>query len=229
MRLLISMTTPEHIGVLRAGHNPLHCTDCPRLVELRESVRQRYPNYHAAPVQSWGVRGARVLIVGLAPGMHGANATGRPFTGDASGAFLFESLYRAGFASCADASKAKLCNVRITNAVKCLPPANKPIAAEITACRKYLIAEISEFAPPGMRKSRCILCLGRVAHEAVVKALMAMTNLPVLLPFQHGQRITLNANLNVVDTYHPSRQNTNTNRLTRDMLDIVMQQVRVLL
>ena len=124
-----------------------------------------------------------------------------------------------------------MCNVRITNAVKCLPPANKPIAAEITACRKYLIAEISEFAPLGMRKSRCILCLGRVAHEAVVKALMAITNLqtPVLLPFQHGQRIVLTDNLNLVDTYHPSRQNTNTKRLTRDMLDTVMQQVRVLL
>ena len=164
--------------------------------------------------------------------MHGANATGRPFTGDASGAFLFESsLHRAGFASSADAGKAKLCNVRITNAVKCLPPANKPIAVKITACRKYLIAEISEFATPGMRKSRCILCLGRVAHEAVVKALMAMTNLqtPVLLPFQHGQKIVLNDTLCLVDTYHPSRQNTNTNRLTRAMLDAVMLCVRDLL
>ena len=110
------------------------CSACPRLVDLRAAVRAAHPDYHAAPVAAWGASSARLLIVGLAPGMHGANRTGRPFTGDASGHFLFEALFRAGFASAPRAEDARLINTRITNAVRCLPPGNRPIASEIRNC-----------------------------------------------------------------------------------------------
>lgn len=205
----------------------IDCAECPRMVALRETVRRDYPAYHAAPVAAWNVRGARLLIVGLAPGMHGANATGRPFTGDASGAFLFAALHRAGFSSTPMAEDAALQNVSITNAVKCLPPSNKPVAAEFAQCRKYLIAEIESFAPAGgsrLRQPRCILCLGRLAHDAVIKA-MALA--PMV--FRHGGLHQLAARLYLVDTYHPSRLNTNTGRLTAAMLDSVFRRIQALL
>lgn len=218
---------PEHIGVLLSETSLIDCADCPRMVALRETVRRDYPSYHAAPVAAWNVRGARLLMVGLAPGMHGANATGRPFTGDASGVFLFAALHRAGFSSSPMAADAVLQNASITNAVKCLPPANKPLAAEIAQCRKYLIAEIESFAPAGgsrLRRPRCILCLGRLAHDAVIKA-MALAP----MAFGHGEVHRLAERLYLMDTYHPSRQNTNTGRLTAAMLDSVFQRIRTLL
>lgn len=192
------------------------CRACPRLVDHLDSIRHEYPGYHAAPVAPWGSTSARLLIVGLAPGMHGANRTGRPFTGDASGAFLFESLFRAGFATTADANTARLVNARITNAVRCLPPANRPTASEIAHCRGYLNHELRDLWHPGLRKPRCVLALGRIAHDAVAKA----AGRP-LDAFAHGAEHPLGAGLTLLDTYHPSRQNTNTGRLTRDMLDRV--------
>lgn len=194
------------------------CRACPRLARHLQSIRREYPEYHAAPVAPWGSTSARLLIVGLAPGMHGANRTGRPFTGDASGAFLFESLYRAGLATTADANTARLLNVRITNAVRCLPPANRPMASEIASCLGYLNHELRELWRPGLRKARCVLALGRIAHDAVSRAVGRR-----LSPFGHGVEQALAPGLVLLDTYHPSRQNTNTGRLTRDMLDRVAQ------
>jgi uracil-DNA glycosylase family 4 len=196
------------------------CSACPRLVALRQEVREARPDYHAAPVPAWGRRDARLLIVGLAPGMHGANRTGRPFTGDASGSFLFAALHRAGLATAPQADQARLRNTRITNAVRCLPPANRPTAAELHQCRPYLQAEIETLRGRAPRRPRCILCLGRVAHDAVVAAL------DIELPdFAHGRVNRLGRQLHLIDTYHPSRQNTNTGRLTSEMLDSVLCRV----
>ena len=192
------------------------CRACPRLADHLAAIRRDHPAYHAAPVAPWGAKSARLLIVGLAPGMHGANRTGRPFTGDASGAFLFESLYRAGFATTADANTARLVNARITNAVRCLPPANRPTASEIANCLGYLNHELRELWRPGVRRRRCVLALGRIAHDAVIRA----AGRPPA-GFAHGAEREIAPGLTLLDTYHPSRQNTNTGRLTRDMLDRV--------
>ena len=203
---------------------PSECGRCPRLTALRANVRLRHPYYHAAPVPAWGRRDARLVIVGLAPGMHGANRTGRPFTGDASGDFLFRALAEHGFASSRDAQTARLVNVRITNAVKCVPPGNRPLAAEISACRRYLVADLEPLRARRNRSNRVVLCLGRVAHDAVGKAL------DVQLPaFAHGAVVRITRALWIVDTYHPSRLNTNTGRLTEAMLRKVVGTARSLL
>lgn len=200
------------------------CEACPRLVALRREVRQTHPDYHAAPVVAWGSLQARLLIVGLAPGMHGANRTGRPFTGDASGTFLFEALFRAGFATTPAAQSARLINTRITNAVKCLPPGNRPIAAEIRRCRPFLNEELATLQGTRPRRGRCILCLGRVAHDAVAATIGEHIEAKIG-DFRHGDCGEISPNVFVADTYHPSRQNTNTGRLTAAMLDEVLQQV----
>ena len=200
------------------------CRACPRLVSNLCEVRQRHPDYHSAPVPAWGRLDARLLIVGLAPGMHGANRTGRPFTGDASGSFLFKALHKAGFSTHDDAESAGLINCRITNAVKCLPPANKPVAAELNQCRSYLQEELRQLRGQRPRQPRCVLCLGRVAHQAVNRAL----DEPIEA-FAHGQYQEIAPRVWLVDTYHPSRQNTNTRRLTEAMLNRVMTDVRLLL
>jgi len=222
------------------------CRACPRLARHLDAVRRQHPDYHAAPVGPWGrpssrllivglapgMHGAnrtgrpssRLLIVGLAPGMHGANRTGRPFTGDASGGFLFESLARAGFASAPDPNVATLQGVRITNAVRCLPPGNRPVAAEVARCRGYLNHELRELWWPQVRKPRCVLALGRIAHDAIGQALELDT-----VAFGHGVEQELLPGLLLLDTYHPSRQNTNTGRLTRRMLDAVVGRARLYL
>lgn len=214
------------------------CCRCPRLVALRGEVREARPDYHAAPVAAWGSASARMLVVGLAPGMHGANRTGRPFTGDASGDFLFRALHRAGFASSSRAADARLQGIRITNAVKCLPPENRPVAAEIANCASYLSAELVELCGERPRKARVVLCLGRLAHDAVARTLStagaagsgagrsAVAGIPA---FGHGKVTEVATNLYLLDTYHPSRQNTNTRRLTEAMLDAVLAEARVLL
>lgn len=199
----------------------VRCRACPRLARHLDAVRDAHPDYHAAPVQPWGRCAARLLIVGLAPGMHGANRTGRPFTGDASGVFLFESLARTGFASAADPAAAGLRGARITNAVRCLPPGNRPTAAEVARCRGYLNHELRELWWPRARKPRCVLALGRIAHDAVGRALEMQTT-----AFGHGVEQELVPGLLLLDTYHPSRQNTNTGRLTRTMLDAVLARAR---
>ncbi len=201
-----------------------HCSRCPRLVALRKEVRISHPDYHAAPVPAWGRQAARLLIVGLAPGMHGANRTGRPFSGDSSGDFLFQALHQAGFSSAPDAARARLINCRITNAVKCLPPGNRPVAAEIRNCRPYLTDELAVLRGVRPRQPRLVLCLGRIAHDAVARSL------PEEVPaFRHGRLTELTPNFHLADIYHPSRLNTNTGRLTQAMLDEVFERVRCLL
>ncbi len=216
------------------------CERCPRLVALRREIRESRPDYHAAPVAAWGAKSARMLVVGLAPGMHGANRTGRPFTGDSSGDFLFRALNRAGFASSARAADTKLIGIRITNAVKCLPPGNRPLAREVASCASYLHEELTELCGVRPRKSRVVLCLGRLAHESVLKTLAARLDLPArasrkhspgrqLPAFGHGRCTEIAPSVHLLDTYHPSRQNTNTGRLTEFMLDDVMLKARDLL
>ena len=200
------------------------CRACPRLASYLDEVREQHPDYHAAPVAAWGSKRARLLVVGLAPGMHGANRTGRPFTGDASGVFLFAALARSGFATDARPDHAALRGVRITNAVKCLPPGNRPSMAEVRECGGHLHAELEELWHPGVRQPRCILALGQIAHQAIGGALGER-----LPPFRHGQVQRLADTLWLADTYHPSRQNTNTGRLTVAMLDEVLEVVRGLL
>ena len=195
----------------------IECRACPRLARHLEEVAEQHPDYYCRPVRPRGPRAARLLIVGLAPGMHGANRTGRPFTGDASGYFLFEALTRAGFATAGDPFTASLVRTRITNAVRCLPPGNRPNADEVRRCSGYLAHELHELWRPGSRRPRCIIALGKIAHDAVGIALEQ--RLPA---FAHGAKVALGHGLLLIDTYHPSRQNTNTGRLTAVMLDSVL-------
>lgn len=202
------------------------CQRCPRLAANLAKVRERHPDYHAAPVAGFGPNDARLLIVGLAPGMHGANRSGRPFTGDASGKLLFEILFATGFANRPDSSGCDdglvLQGCRITNAVKCLPPGNRPLAAEISNCREYLDAEINALWRPGVRKPRALMALGRIAHEAIVSVIQPAA----ALRFGHGAQHRLADRLWLLDSYHPSRQNVNTGRLTRQMLCDVFEMAR---
>ncbi|MBK9021680.1 MAG: uracil-DNA glycosylase [Sulfuritalea sp.] len=200
----------------------LRCTDCPRLAGFLAEVRQREPGYHARPVPPFGDPRARLLIVGLAPGMHGANRTGRPFTGDHAGILLYETLHAFGFGSRPDSVSADddlcLLDCRITNAVKCLPPANKPEPGEIKTCNRYLADEL-QAAP----EIRVILALGLVAHKAV---LMALGLKQSALVFAHGARHALPGNRVLVDSYHCSRYNTQTRRLTSADFQDVFRKIR---
>ncbi len=196
----------------------LNCTACPRLARFLADVRQEYPAYHARPVLPFGDPAARLLIVGLAPGMHGANRTGRPFTGDFAGILLYDSLHRFGFASCAESVSADdgliLRDCRISNAVKCLPPANKPETAEIRCCNRYLADELR-----GAESVKVILALGRIAHGAVLMALGLKLG---AYPFAHGACYDLPGDQAgvpgrvLIDSYHCSRYNTQTRRLTTE-------------
>lgn len=195
------------------------CTRCPRLASFLEDVRQQHPDYYAKPVPPFGDAKAKLLIVGLAPGLHGANATGRPFTGDFAGILLYETLYACGF-STAPVSRSvddglKLINCRITNAVKCLPPQNKPESSEINTCNTYLKTELQALQPGSV-----LLALGNIAHVAVIKALGLKLS---QYKFGHGAEHVL-PNLTLVDSYHCSRYNTQTRRLTADMfMSVVLQ------
>lgn len=201
------------------------CRRCPRLTRHLDRVRREYPDYHAAPVAPFGDRRARLLIVGLAPGMHGANRTGRPFTGDYAGILLYETLHRHGFATQPTAVSRRdglrLVNCRITNAVKCLPPANKPLPDEVTCCNMFLAAEIRGLAAGGV-----ILALGAIAHHAVLKAL---TLRPSVHRFKHGARHVLPGDRWLLDSYHCSRYNTQTKRLTTAMFNAVVAKAARLL
>ena len=199
----------------------LECTRCPRLATHLAGVRAEHPDYHARPVAPFGDRKPGLLIVGLAPGMHGANRTGRPFTGDHAGILLYETLHRYGFGSRAIAIDPDdglvLQGCRITNAVKCLPPENKPLPAEIRECNGYLRDELQALAPPA------ILALGTVAHQAVLRALNRRI---ADFPFKHGARHTLSNGMQLFDSYHCSRYNTNTRRLTPEMFHQVFSDIR---
>jgi uracil-DNA glycosylase family 4 len=200
----------------------IDCRRCPRLARNLDRVRATHPDYHACPVAPFGAARARLLIVGLAPGMHGANRTGRPFTGDFAGILLYDTLHRYGFASrpvsagAADGLKLKDC--RITNAVKCLPPANRPLPEEVRRCNAFLSTEI-QVLPEGA----AILALGLIAHDAI---LMALGLKRAAHRFRHGARHALARGLALYDSYHCSRYNTQTRRLTPDMFRSVFDAIR---
>jgi len=190
-----------------------HCVLCPRLAEHLQNVRTIYPDYHGLPVASFGATKPELLIVGLAPGMHGANATGRPFTGDHAGILLYKALHKYGFSNQEEAidpkDGLKLNNCRITNAVKCLPPENKPIGSEISTCNRYLRNEID-----GLGEKFVILTLGGIAHKAV---LMALSLKNKDYKFGHAALHKLDDKKWLLNSYHCSRYNTQTRRLTEPM------------
>ena len=198
------------------------CPRCPRLLAFRTENRSKFPDWHNAPVAAFGDLSARFLIVGLAPGLRGANRTGRPFTGDYAGELLYPTLLKFGFATGSfearpDDSLA-LVDCRITNAVRCVPPANKPVGAEITACREFLAEEIS-----AMPRLKSILSLGKVSHDSIVRTLgLRLAD----WPFAHGANHRLPSGLVLADSYHCSRLNTNTGRLTTEMFEDVIARVR---
>lgn len=198
------------------------CRDCPRLVNNLDRIRRQKPDYFAAPVPLFGRTDARLLIVGLAPGMHGANRTGRPFTGDHAGILLYATLHRFGFAtqpaSVAADDGLELNDCLVTNAVKCLPPQNKPEAGEISRCNRHLKHELR--ALPAVK---VVLALGLVAHRAVAHALGLR---PSRLTFAHGARHPLPDGRVLFDSYHCSRYNTNTGRLTESAFRAVFEAIQ---
>ena len=197
------------------------CPRCPRLVAFRKAWRTREPDWFNAPVPSFGPRDARLLIVGLAPGLRGANRTGRPFTGDYAGDLLYATLDEFGFSrGTFDArpdDSLKLIDARITNAVRCVPPENKPTPAEINTCRDFLTATVAE-----MPKLAAIVALGRIAHETVVKSFGQKRS---AAPFSHGAVAAL-GKITLFSSYHCSRYNTNTGVLTPEMFRDVFKAVR---
>lgn len=202
-----------------------NCRRCPRLADFLDQVKADHPDYFCRPVPPFGAPSARLLVVGLAPGMHGANATGRPFTGDYAGILLYETLHRFGFASAPLSTSAdddlRLIDCRISNAVKCLPPQNKPSGEEIRTCGEFLCAELSEFAEGGV-----IVALGAVAHRSVV---IGLGHRVAALPFAHAAEHDLGRDITLIDSYHCSRYNTQTRRLTPQMFHQVFARARALL
>jgi uracil-DNA glycosylase family 4 len=197
------------------------CPLCPRLVAFREANRAREPLWHNAPVAPFGDITARLLIVGLAPGMQGANRTGRPFTGDYAGDLLYATLLEYGFAKGSYRARPddglKLVDCRIANAVHCVPPQNKPLPVEINTCRQFLVANLET-----MPKLRAIIALGRIAHDSVLKPLKLRAS---QAPFGHGAVHQAGA-FKLYDSYHCSRYNTNTGVLTPDMFRSVFAKVK---
>jgi uracil-DNA glycosylase len=215
-----------------------NCSFCPRLATLRDSLKAAQPEWHNAPVPAFGALDARLLVVGLAPGLRGANRTGRPFTGDSAGDLLYQTLIEFGFATGAYGASVddglRLVSCVITNAVRCVPPQNKPMPSEITSCRSFLAETIA--ALPDLC---AIVALGRIAHESVVRAFGLK---PAAFPFAHGAEHVLVATVSgdaavnscgagartilLFDSYHCSRLNTNTGVLTQDMFRAVFGKVR---
>jgi uracil-DNA glycosylase family 4 len=200
---------------------PPDCPLCPRLVTFRLANRAAHPEWYNGAVPSFGPEAARLLIVGLAPGLKGANRTGRPFLGDHAGELLYRTLLKAGFARGRHDPGApedlQLVDCMITNAVRCVPPANKPTPDEIECCRQFLIGRIG--ALPDLR---ALLALGRIAHESTLEALNLKRR---AYPFAHGARHELPCGLVLFDSYHCSRQNTNTGRLTVAMFEAVLADI----
>jgi uracil-DNA glycosylase family 4 len=201
------------------------CKDCPRLAALLHQTARKHPGYHCAPVAPFGDPAARLLIVGLAPGMHGANATGRPFTGDYAGILLYRTLFEFGYSNGPESLSRndglELHDCRITNAVKCLPPQNKPLPDEIRQCNRYLGNELAQVRCGGV-----VLGLGKIAHDAVARALGLRSS---ACPFEHGRVHSLADGRWLIDSYHCSRYNTQTRRLTGEMFAAVFRTVRDML
>jgi len=203
----------------------LDCRQCKRLDSFLKQVKKQHPDYHARPVAPFGVARPDLLIVGLAPGLHGANATGRPFTGDYAGILLYETLHKYGLSTkpesraLDDGLKLKRC--RITNAVKCLPPENKPTSSEINTCNSFLANELA-----GLKQGAVILALGGIAHKSVVKAYGLRQS---EYPFGHGLIYELPNGCRLITSYHCSRYNTSTKRLTEKMFHKVFENILKLL
>ena len=203
----------------------INCTRCQRLAGFLADSKKKYPDYHCAPVAPFGDKSPDLLIVGLAPGLHGANASGRPFTGDFAGIILYETLHKYGFSnkpvseSLKDGLKLKKC--RITNAVKCVPPQNKPTGDEIRICNDYLKNELNM-----LDSGSVILALGGVAHSSVLRAFgLKLKD----YPFGHGNIHNLQSGLTLIDSYHCSRYNTQTKRLTEKMFHKIFESINKLL
>ncbi len=203
----------------------IDCQLCPRLCGFRAENREQYPSFFNAPVPSFGSMDADFLVVGLAPGLKGANQTGRPFTGDYAGLILYHSLRKYGFAKGDYKERADdgftLVNCRITNAVRCVPPENKPEPSEITQCNNFLKAEIE-----AMKNLKLILSLGLVSHNAVLKVLGFKAS---FAKFTHGAAHTIHhppSTIHLLNSYHTSRYNMNTGRLTQEMFDKVVDGAR---
>jgi len=197
------------------------CRLCPRLSGFLDEVKVQHPDYYARPVPPFGANRPDLLIVGLAPGMHGANATGRPFTGDFAGILLYETLYQYGFSNKAESLSLNdgltLKRCKITNAVKCLPPQNKPTGEEITTCNRFLTDEIHQ-----LKKGAGILALGGIAHNAVIKAFgLRLKD----FKFGHNNLHQLSDKHWFLDSYHCSRYNTQTKRLTTKMFHQVFETI----
>jgi uracil-DNA glycosylase len=200
------------------------CRRCPRLAAFLDAVKAEHPTYHCLPVAPFGDPEARLIIVGLAPGKHGANRTGRPFTGDHAGILLYETLFKQGLASAPISRSAddelRLLDARITNAVKCLPPENKPLPAEIKTCNQYLSAELAQ-----SKAARVMLALGAIAHLSVLRAYGLA---PGKYKFAHAAEHDIGAGRVLIDSYHCSRYNTQTRRLTTPMFEAVVERARQL-
>ena len=195
------------------------CALCPRLVAYRQANRTANPDWFNGPVPSFGALDSPLLVVGLAPGVRGANRTGRPFTGDFAGVLLYRTLLKFGLATGAYGANAAdgmgLHNTRVTNAVRCVPPGNLPVPLEITACNPYLVAELA-----AMPSVRGVLALGGLSHKAVLRARGLKAS---HVPFQHGVLHELPDGFLLADSYHVSRLNTNTGRLTTPMFEAVVE------
>ena len=214
-------TPPSSAGILLRTEPDRNCPLCPRLVAFREAARAREPEWYNSPVRPFGDPDGRLLIVGLAPGLQGANRTGRPFTGDYAGDLLYATLLEYGFAKGKYLARPDdgltLVDCRIGNAVHCVPPQNKPLPVEINSCRPFLVATIE-----GMPNLRAIVALGRIAHDSTLKALGIRGS---TAPFGHGA-IHPAGTRKLYDSYHCSRYNTNTRVLTPEMFLNVFAKVR---
>ena len=211
------------LALATASEEPARdCPLCPRLAAFRAAQRQEFPDWFNAPVPSFGSSEGRLLMVGLAPGLRGANRTGRPFTGDFAGVLLYATLRKFGFAEGDYAERAddglRLIDCRITNAVRCVPPENKPEPIEIKGCNGFLAGEMKQLA-----RLKIIVALGAIAHQAV---LAAQGERRTAYPFAHGAMHALKSGLLLADSYHCSRYNTNTGKLTAAMFEAVFAEVR---
>lgn len=201
---------------------PYDCERCPRLSTFLKGLRISHPDYHNGPVPSFGDPDPTLLIIGLAPGMHGANRTARPFTGDWAGDLLYSSLAKFGLTEGQYDARADdgltLKGVQITNAVRCLPPQNKPIGAECNACRPFLTDQIKS-----LKRLKAIMTLGKISHDNTIRALgLKLKD----YPFGHNKSYQVSANITLISSYHCSRYNTNTKRLTEDMFHDVFRDLK---
>ena len=201
---------------------PLDCDLCARLVTFRQDNQRAHPDWFNAPAPSFGENNAKLLIVGLAPGLQGANRTGRPFTGDYAGDLLYATVSKFGFSKGDYAAHPEdgftLDGAMVTNAVRCVPPQNKPNSSEINSCRPYLRSRIE-----ALPKLKAILCLGRISHDSTLRALNVKLK---DAPFSHGAKHQIpSTNFALFDSYHCSRYNTNTRRLTVEMFEIVFESI----